>query len=115
MNRLIQLRKENKVTQEDIAKILGISRQAYSNYELGNREPDIDVLKKIAEYYDVSIDYLLERTDKKRASKLDELNIPQELLDVSLAFHNGGVEDLTQDEIYKIVDIIKIMRGKKDK
>lgn len=38
-----------------------IVRTTYSNYEAGNREPDLDTLKKIADYYEVSADYLLDR------------------------------------------------------
>ena len=59
MERLIELRKQQNLTQQDTAHILGISRQAYSNYELGNREADYATLKKLADHFRVSIDYLL--------------------------------------------------------
>lgn len=61
MEKLVELRKEKKYSQSDIARMLGISRQAYSNYELGNREPDYNTLVKLAEFFNVSVDYLLGR------------------------------------------------------
>ncbi|MGE7841397.1 helix-turn-helix domain-containing protein [Lysinibacillus sp. NPDC093712] len=65
--RLKYLRKSDNKTQQDIADILGITRPAYTAYEQGKRNPDYEILEKIADYYNVSIDYLLGRTDNKRA------------------------------------------------
>lgn len=64
-DRLKQLRLQKNITQEQLAKHLGIPRSTYSNYEYGNREPDANTLNKIADYFDVSVDYLLGRTDRK--------------------------------------------------
>lgn len=61
--RLKQLRKNKKITQEDMSNMLGISRQGYGKYENGKAEPDHDTLVKIANYFKVSADYLLGRTD----------------------------------------------------
>ena len=60
MIRLYYLRKKKGLTQDDVAKQLGVSRQAYANYESGNREPNIALLKKLSEFYQVSIDYILD-------------------------------------------------------
>lgn len=65
--RLKYLRKSNNKTQQDIADILGITRPAYTAYEQGKRNPDYEILEKIADYYNVSTDYLLGRTDNKEA------------------------------------------------
>lgn len=59
MQKLIEVRKSRGLTQKDIADAIGVSRQAYANYEAGNREPDLKNLLKIAEYLGVSTDYLL--------------------------------------------------------
>lgn len=64
MKTLLTLRKNKGLTQKEIAEHLGISRQAYANYEAGNREPDINTLKLLSEYFEVSIDVLLENTSK---------------------------------------------------
>lgn len=59
MDILLNLRKNKGVTQKDISDYLGISRQAYANYEAGNRAPDFQTLKKLSAYFSVSVDYLL--------------------------------------------------------
>lgn len=63
MNKLYELRKEKGVRQIDIANILEVSKQCYSNYEKGLREPDNATLQKLSEFFGVSIDYILGATD----------------------------------------------------
>ncbi|ACL75917.1 helix-turn-helix domain-containing protein [Ruminiclostridium cellulolyticum] len=55
------LRNVHNKTQQDIAEILKISRQAYTHYESNKREPDIKTLVKLADYYMVSLDMLVGR------------------------------------------------------
>lgn len=59
MNVLTDLRKKKGVTQKDLSDYLGISRQAYANYENGNRSPDFDTLKMLSAYFSVTTDFLL--------------------------------------------------------
>lgn len=54
------LRLSKELTQEDLGKILNKTKNNISQYETGKREPDADTLKKIARYFNVSIDYLLD-------------------------------------------------------
>lgn len=61
--RIQNLRKEKGLTQEKLAKIIGISRGSLSMIEINKREPDNDTLKKLADFFNVSVDYLLGRTD----------------------------------------------------
>ncbi len=63
--RLKELRTSKKIPQSVIAGHLGITNQAYSLYELDKREPDYETLLKIANYFNVSVDYLLGKTDVK--------------------------------------------------
>lgn len=58
-DRLVQLRKSTKLYQADMAKKIGVARATYGAYEQGTRQPDFDTLKKIADYFGVSTDYLL--------------------------------------------------------
>lgn len=75
MEYLKQLRLSKKVPQQNVAKFLGISRQAYSNYENGNREPDMETLLKLAEYFEVTVDELLRGKEKApTAGQGDERN-----------------------------------------
>ena len=63
--RFRHLREDADLTQTQISKILNISQRAYSHYENGTRDIPITILISIADFYQVSIDYLLERTNNK--------------------------------------------------
>ncbi len=69
MNRLKDLREENDLLQKDLAKKLGLTQRNYSYIETGKTMLTEDILRKIADYYNTSIDYLLCRTDKKEPYK----------------------------------------------
>ncbi len=57
------IREDNDIKQKDLAEYLNVSQNTYSQYETGIISLTAEVLIKLAEYYDVSIDYLLDRTD----------------------------------------------------
>lgn len=59
--RLRDLREDNDITQNQIALMLNIKQNTYSQYENGKREVPINILWKLADFYDVSIDYLVGR------------------------------------------------------
>lgn len=63
--RLKELRKAKGISQVKLAMELNTSQNTISRYETGEREPGINELIRIADYFNVSVDYLLERTDKK--------------------------------------------------
>lgn len=65
--RLKELRKEKGEIQEVTAKALSIERSVLSNFENNVRTPDIDKLKALADYFDVTVDFLLCRSDVKKA------------------------------------------------
>lgn len=65
-NRLKQIRKEKGFTQQKVAMDLNISQNSISRYENGSREADYAQLIRFADYYNVSIDYILGRTDDPR-------------------------------------------------
>lgn len=74
-DRLKNLRKENKLTQKDMAEKLGIHPNTISMYEKGNRNIPSTVIKKISDTFNVSTDYLLrgeEKNGKQEFSSLDE-------------------------------------------
>ncbi|MBZ4662813.1 MAG: hypothetical protein JG776_495 [Caloramator sp.] len=62
-DRLKMLRKERGMTGTELGRLLNVSKVAISNWENGNRFPDKDMLLKIAELFNVSVDYLLGKTD----------------------------------------------------
>ena len=66
---LKELRKSKGISQLKMAIDLNTNQNTISRYETGEREPGINELIKIADYFNVSIDYLLERTDKPNMQK----------------------------------------------
>lgn len=67
--RIRNLREDNDLTQKQLSDFLNISRVSYSYYELGKRSIPLELLCKIADYYNTSVDYLLFRTDEKKPYK----------------------------------------------
>ena len=72
MNRLRDLREERNLTQEKVAKALGIGQAGYSKYECEKIDIPTDILLKLSDYYNTSIDYILCRTNNKNPYKKSE-------------------------------------------
>lgn len=81
-----KLREIEKKTQEDLAKFLGVAPQTIYKYEKEINEPDLNTTSKIAEYFNVSVDYLLGRTDIEQIDK--------KLLDNNIAIAANSKIDL---------------------
>jgi len=62
-NRIKYLREKHNISQIEFSKKIGVSNAVLSRYESGDRKPDYDILQIIADYFEVSTDYLLGRTD----------------------------------------------------
>jgi transcriptional regulator with XRE-family HTH domain len=96
-DRLKMLRKSEGYTQGELAEKLDIPLSTYSNWEQGTRNPDYNILMKLATIYDCSVDYLIGRTDKKKESinvdgysvvisKAKEAKIPPDALNAYIDF-----------------------------
>lgn len=66
MDRLRALREDNDLKQRQLADYLQVHQTTYSDYELGNLNIPLDTLKKLAIFYNTSVDYILELTDEKK-------------------------------------------------
>lgn len=99
-NRLRQLRTEKKVGVEEIAEKLNISTQYYYDLETGRRRLNEDILLQLADFFGVSTDYILGRTEYRL--------IPESLF-VNENFHSYKAEDLSQDEkdLEELLEIVK--------
>lgn len=99
---LKSLRKSNGLTQDELAKVLKVSRSTIGMYENGSREPDYETLEAIADYFNVDIDYLLGRT-----LKTTKIIKPQ-----TIAAHFDGDEYTEEelDEIRKFAEFVKAKR-----
>ena len=71
-NRLVELRKQNKLSQEALAEKLGLSRQSISKWERAEASPDTDNLIALAEVYGMSLDELLGSETKEKVTKVEE-------------------------------------------
>lgn len=110
MLRLELLRKENNLSQNELAKKINMTQQRISAYEKGKREPDIETLKQFAEFFQCTIDYITGKSDIRN---------PEELKNVQFA-NNGGLntEGLGEEELKELqrqIDFIKKMKNKKEK
>lgn len=63
LERIKMLREDHDIKQQEIAELLHIKQTTYSKYELGKVNIPLDAIMIIADYYETSVDYLLERTD----------------------------------------------------
>jgi transcriptional regulator with XRE-family HTH domain len=108
--RLKKLRDERNLTQEDIADILSITRPTVAGYETKGKQPDYDKLKKLSEYFGVSIDYLLGITDiRETADKIAKRDTTE-----TIALHrtDGYDEDLPEEAIKEIENFKEFIRQK---
>ena len=70
MNKIKELRQSKGLTQAELATKLGVTRQAVSLYEKGQRKPKIETLKKLAEYFGVSVTYIKGETKTEMLTKI---------------------------------------------
>lgn len=77
--RLKLLRTEKNLLQRDVAKFLKITASAYGFYEQGKRIPDSDMLNRIADFFNVSVDYLLGRTDFTTSINQSKSNLAEQV------------------------------------
>lgn len=100
------LRTERKESQQVVADYLGITRQAYSLYELGKREPDYETLLKLAKYFDVSVALILGE-QRQKSEVADE--------DIRFALFHGedGISDEAYEEVKAFARFVKEKYEKK--
>ena len=67
--RIRDLREDHDLKQKDMAQILNCSQQVYSNYELGQRDIPTEILIRLSQYYNVSVDYLLGLTNNPKRNR----------------------------------------------
>ena len=77
-NRLKEIRQEKNLSQTDIAKALGVTRQAISLYEKGDREPKLETWQKLADFFKVPTEYLMGITNDRVTLTVNDLNPAEE-------------------------------------
>lgn len=110
-NNIRTLRKAAGLTMKQFGGLMGVSESTISLYETGKNEPDISMLKKMAEYFGVSIDYLLCRSENpgetKNAQQSEIPGLPDEDL-IRL------ITNLTQHEEQRVRDFVKGLKAARE-
>ncbi|WP_340639746.1 helix-turn-helix transcriptional regulator [Bacillus atrophaeus] len=110
-DRLVKLRKSKKLTQQGLADKLQITRSSLSQYEIGKRQPDYGTLKKIADFFEVTTDYLLDHSNEK--SMVQEHKTSYNLTDdpdLQIAFKDAS--DFSEEARKQAIDFIKYLKEK---
>ena len=112
MNRLKELRKEKGFLQREVAEAINVSRPTYNHWENGKGEVDFENLKKLAEFYNVSIDYILgyEPTDNPQSVYHDAMEIINKLDIKPDKFKN-----LTDEQIELAKQLLKTIQNQNNK
>lgn len=105
-NRLKELRQEKDLLQKDVANYLNISTSAYGFYEQGKRTPDSEMMKKLSEFFNVSLDYLLGKTDIRESAD-DILNGKEPTIALHSDYQYDELPDEAKKEIENFIEFIK--------
>jgi transcriptional regulator with XRE-family HTH domain len=116
-HRIAGLRDEKHLTQEELAHKVGITRSALSHYENNRREPDYDTIQKIANFFTVTVDYLMGRDDEPAQAPspptqefLSQLELSdQAVLDKFSLMIDG--KELTAEEATRFIHFIRAQRS----
>lgn len=100
--RLTLLRKQKNLSQYKLAEILGFSRGLIANYEQGRREPDYNTLLTFATFYNVTIDYILGRTNDQ------SVDFTPSKAEFALIQNFNNLTSESQEELSRYIELLKI-------
>ena len=109
-NRIKSLREAKGLKQEELAQKVSVSPSAIGMYETNKREPNNEIILKLAEFFNVSTDYLLGKSDIRNPDKIDESKL-------NVAFESGydGLNETNKTLINNIISTLKIQQDAEDK
>ena len=115
-NRIKQLRNSRKMSQEEFATKIGVSRSTVGMYETGKREPDLETCEAIADFFNVDMDYLLGKSQvANQALSLIEKSTPQTKRDVLKQRVIELLEQLTDEELKEAARYLDYLLSSQDK
>jgi transcriptional regulator with XRE-family HTH domain len=106
--RLRELRLRRNISQEEVARHIGITRSAYSHYEINNRQPGYETLIKLAAFFEVSLDYMIGGTASKPKSESSDTQDTREIMSL--------LQHMDQEQRRKSISLMSdlILREPKD-
>ncbi|NLD46107.1 MAG: helix-turn-helix transcriptional regulator [Clostridiaceae bacterium] len=109
--RLKQLREDKQVLQKDVAKHIGVSERVYGFYEAGRFPKDEEVLKKLSQYFNVSVDYLVGNVDNPEYKLIPKSEWPKELIESGIEelpiLKEYSIKDLTMEDLQDLIEVAK--------
>ncbi|WP_341534021.1 helix-turn-helix transcriptional regulator [Sporosalibacterium faouarense] len=115
-DRLRKLRKEKKLTQVELGKLLKTSHATINRYENNIHQPDLDTLNKLANIFNVSTDYLLGRVDNKEIAIIEGKEIPTELSKIGVEYLEVNKElkekGFTPKKIKRLIETLEDLNKK---
>ncbi len=103
---LAKLRKENGILQKELATYLNVTVATISNYEKGVHSPDYETLVKLADFFDVSTDYLLQRTNYR--ASIDTLN-KRLFIDYTVSDLLNAILELDENNMVALKDYYELL------
>ncbi|ACD53649.1 helix-turn-helix domain-containing protein [Clostridium botulinum] len=111
-DRIKDLRKSKKLTQTDLGRILGVGKTTISMYENGNSTPNDEIKFKIAAFFDVTLDYLLGKSDIKKYDDVLSIdkqdNTQNTPIEDKLIEKLKNLDDESKKELEKYMDLLKL-------
>ena len=102
MERLKQLRVNSGLTQLDVSRLLGVERSTYVKYERGSSDPSTATLIRLADYFGVTVDYLIGHETSKNPLPMPALKISDLDVDILKKFH--ALDDMARARILNALD-----------
>lgn len=102
--RIRELRQQKDLTMKELGKFFDLAESTISGYENEARKPDIYLLQKLADFFNVSVDYILGRSDIPFSKKVDNIETSNSII------INGVCSELTKDEVSHIKDCLEMFR-----
>lgn len=106
---LRELREKKDLSQVELAKKLNITSQSLSQYELGKRMPDIDMINRLADFFNVSVDYLLGRTNIQNHEGLPIMESSEEYyVDNEMIKDINNLSPESQEDLEAYIKLLKL-------
>lgn len=118
-DRLRKLRSEKGITQEEFGKLFGVIKQTVSSWENGNSKPDVGMIVDLAQFFNITTDYLLGTTDSPRSMLSGEISRDHPDPEVVKLLTDEGVQklkltkDVSLDELKEIIEFAKRIKKQK--